>query len=197
VKAETNSCPFIITMTMRDTQTPIQTPEGMVYPLQPLATQLLVLFAALAGSIGLAAFFVWIFGVSAHLHRILVYLPCLLTFAFGFALWLSRLKLIALQGIGKGLWGAAVAMFVTRQRPTNLQELLPTRELLERMAVRAQKAASTFMHVAILLVLGWTPVALLSRLPIGLVLIVALCTMLYGHLLARLGRHGYLPFPEE
>ena len=79
------------------------------------------------------------------------------------------------------------------------RDVLPSRERLLEMLVRAQAGAS-FAPVGWLVGLGAGLAATLFTSQVsasGLFLVVVATSGAWGHLLARLGRRGWLPFPEE
>jgi hypothetical protein len=117
----------------------------------------------------------------------------------GYALWTARLQAIAFETLGRGLLRALFLLIVRRKKPESLDDVLPTREKLERMAVRGQKAASSFCLVAF-------PVAIVSGAITALldsdtgvaprVAVVVAASLLWGALLSFLARRGWLPILE-
>jgi hypothetical protein len=87
-----------------------------------------------------------------------------------------------------------------KKKPGSIEEMLPSREKVIELMVRAQKAAKTFF------ILSW-PIGIAggfltmfistsmdSTLLFALILVSAVA---FGYVLSYFGRRGYLPFPEE
>jgi len=172
------------------------TPSGTLYKPKTLGVQILFLFAAFAGG----PFAGWLMAESlgdlSHNAQGLLYGTPMAIFILGYALWSARLTVIALDVLGRGILRAFFELLVRRKRPKRLEEVLPTMEKLEEMAVRAQKAASSFLIVAI-------PVAAVSgfaitwvdsdRSALTRVAVVAAGCLVWGQVLSWLARRGYLP----
>lgn len=127
-------------------------------------------------------------------------LPGALIFFLGYAVWVARLSAIVFDTIGRSVLRALFAMIVWKRRPDSDRDVLPSRERLLEMLVRAQKAGLSFAPVGWLVGLGAGLAATLFTSQVsasGRFLFVAATSVAWGHLLARLGRRGWLPFPEE
>lgn len=115
-------------------------------------------------------------------------------------MWVARLNAIVFDSIGRSLLRALHMLIVRRRVPVSAEAVLPSKEKLLEMAVRAQKAGASFGPAS------W-PVALFSGLAAllfdstaaapALFLLVVLSCLAWGYLLARLGRRGWLPLMEE
>jgi hypothetical protein len=89
---------------------------------------------------------------------------------------------------------------VKRKKPGNLKSILPPKEKLEEMAVRAQREASSFFIVAIPVAIGAGLAALFIESPTGVWLrtcVISGSCLLWGWFLTNLGRRGYLPLPDK
>ena len=178
----------------------LDTPHGPLY--RPLGTgrQALVLVAAFFGGPAIA----WVVGAIpgdlSETARTLVYVPFVLVFFLGYAAWVARLKVIAFRGIGAPLLKALIALIVFRRKPRSVEEVLPTREKLLEMAVKAQIAGASFRRVGWLLGVGAGVIAALFESGMAgttrFALVSATC-IAWGYALAFLGRRGWLPIMEE
>jgi hypothetical protein len=178
----------------------LDTPYGRLY--RPLGhwRQILVLVAAFAGGLAVGWLVGAIPGDLSDTARSVLYVPYVAIFFLGYAAWIARLNAIAFDTLGRSLLMALFLLIVRRQRPKSVDEVLPSKEKILEMAVRAQKAGASFGPAS------W-PLALLAGFAamlfdsasgaVGLFLWVALSCLAWGYLLARLGRRGWLPFMEE
>ena len=178
----------------------LDTPHGRLY--KPLGTgrQALVLAAAFFGGPAVAWAVGAIPGDLSETARTLVYVPFVLVFFLGYAAWVARLKVIAFRGIGAPLLKALFLLVVFRRNPQSVQEVLPTRERLLEMAVKAQIAGASFRRVGWFLGIGAGVVAALFESAMAgttrFALVAATC-IAWGYALAFLGRRGWLPIMEE
>jgi hypothetical protein len=177
----------------------LDTPYGRLYrPLNPWA-QIAVLFVAFFGGPAIGWLIGHVPGDLSETARTLVYVPFVLVFFTGYALWVARLNAIAFDVLGRSFLKAFLLILLRRRKPESLHEIIPTREKLLQMAVRAQKAGGSFA------VTGW-PIGLFAGLlglflrsdfgAVPLFLLLAGSVIAWGYLLAVLGRRGFLPFME-
>lgn len=178
---------------------PKATAHGVLYAPASQGRQLLNLFGVFCLSL-LVGFVPRIaFGDLSENARTFLHVPFVLVFGFGYAGWAARLQALGMELLGRSLFKALVQIILFRRKPKSLADVLPDRDKLTQLAVRGQKAASSFLIVSI-------PIALLSglaaifikselgwflRFPVAVVPVV-----LWGWWLMRLGRRGHLPFPE-
>jgi hypothetical protein len=172
---------------------------GVLYRPKSFGVQIPVLFGAFLGGPAAGWVLVQVLGGVSENGSIFLYVSTTSIFFLGYALWATRLAALAFNAFGKQLLRALFLMIVRRQKPRSADELLPTREKLEELVVRAQKASSSFFVVSI-------PVGLISGTLARLletgsekwvqsVVVVAGC-LSWGWALSILGRRGYLPLPE-
>jgi hypothetical protein len=188
---------------MQPTEIPgpyLDTAHGRLY--RPLAhgQQIGVLIAVFFGGPALGWAVGQVPGDLSETARSALYVPYVAIFFLGYAAWTARLNAIAFDAIGRSLLKALFLLIVRRQAPKSAQDVLPSREKLLEMIVRAQKAGASFGPAS------W-PVAVLAGLaamlidsaasPLALLALVASSCLAWGYLLARLGRRGWLPFAEE
>lgn len=178
----------------------LDTPHGRLY--RPLGQweQLGVLVAVFFGGPAVGWVVGRIPGDLSETARAVVYVPYVAILFLGYAVWVARLNAIVFDSIGRSLLRALLLLIVRRRVPASAEAVLPTKEKLLEMAVRAQKAGASFGPAS------W-PVALLSGLAAllfdstaaapALFLLVVLSCLAWGYLLARLGRRGWLPLMEE
>ncbi len=177
-----------------------ETPHGVIYRPQKWPMLAISFIVAFVSGPSFGYLLSLLFGMNSDFGIIVCSGGFVLVFIFGYGLWASRLKALAFEGIGKGLMKFFWNLIIRRKIPKDLSDVLPDEDQLTRMAVRAQKAASSFAVVAI-------PVAIISSLLAAIVtadlnpfirMAVLFCACLtYGVALSLLGRRGYLPFPEE
>jgi hypothetical protein len=131
--------------------------------------------------------------------RGVLYVPPMLVFFMGYATWMARLQGLAFTTITWGLLKALFRLAVRRQKPSSVADVLPSRDDLLKMAVLGQKAGASFAPIGWLVGLPAAGVASLfdSQLSaLARFALVAFAIVAWGHVLARLGRRGWLPFPE-
>ena len=178
----------------------LDTPSGRLYrPLNEGWQILVVILACIGGPLlgGLAG---KIAGDLSETAQTFLYVPMVAVFLLGYALWVARLHTIAFDSLGKSVLKTLFLMLLRRQRPKSLEDVMPSKEKLLEMAVRAQKAGASFA------VVGW-PVGIISGLVgvlsesamgfIGLFAVFALPSIAWGYLLGFLGRRGWLPIMDE
>ena len=178
----------------------LETPYGYLYRPLGNGTQILVLFAAFIGGPAFAWVIGQVPGDLSQTARDVLFVPLVAIFFFGYGVWIARLNAIAFHGIGWGLLKALFNLIVFRRKPDSISELMPSRDKLLEMMVRAQKAGSSFAPV------GWL-VGLISGLaatlfdsamqPAKLFFLVGGSCVVWGYLLAWLGRRNWLPFMES
>jgi len=178
----------------------LDTPHGRLYRPSGNLAQIACLIAVFFGGPLLGEGIGRYLGDLSEAAQIVLYLPFVAIFFLGYAFWMARLSAIAFDGIGRSVLKALFMLIVRRKKPENLQDLFPTREKLLEMAVRAQKAAWSFLLVGI-------PVSFLAALAALLfdtatptaerVLLVGGASLFWGWLLATLGRRGILPIAED
>jgi hypothetical protein len=178
----------------------LETPYGLLYRPLPQSRQLLIVVIVFLISLAMGSVVALVPGDLSAAARVILHLPYLLVFMMGYALWVTRLSAIAFDGIGRSLLGALWRVVVHRRAPRAVEDVLPSGERLLEMVVRAQRAGSSFWPVS------W-PVAAIAALcattfesglgTLTLAALVAATTLCWGALLARAGRRGWLPLPDE
>jgi hypothetical protein len=181
------------------TEPPKETPHGLLYAPAKQGRQLLNFVGAFIASILVGFIPRLAFGELSDAARTLLHVPFVLVFAFGYAGWAARLQALGVELLGRSLFKVLLQLILFRRKPRSLADVIPDRDKFLQLAVRGQKAASSFFIASF-------PVALLSafavlfiktelgwflRIPVIVVLVV-----LWGWWLMRLGRRGHLPFPE-
>lgn len=177
----------------------LETPYGRLYPPQSQTRQIGALIAAFVASMSLGG---WVAAVPADLStaaQVGFHIPYVLVFFFGYGLWVARINALVFDTIGRSVLKALWQLIVQRKQLDAKQAVLPSREKLLEMLVKAQKGGAAFRGVS------W-PIAALA-LPLGLlcessmrgmqlVALLAATTLGWGFILGYLGRRGWLPFPE-
>jgi hypothetical protein len=178
----------------------LETPFGRLYRPLPGGWQIAVLIGAFFGGPALG----WIVGRApgdlSETARTVLHLPYMAVFFLGYSIWVARLNAIAFDCLGRSLLKTLFQLIVHRRRPRSLEEVMPSREKLLEMVVRAQRAGASFAPVGWLVGVAAGLTAALfesSMSSSGLFLMVTASCIGWSHLLARLGRRGWLPFAEE
>jgi hypothetical protein len=178
----------------------LDTPYGLLYRPRAPWQQILVLFVAFFGGPGIAWLVAGIIGDLSETATTLLYVPYVLIFFGGYALWIARLNVIAYDGIGRSLLKALFLLIVFRRKPASVEEVLPGWDKLLEMLVRAQKAGASFAVVGWPIGLGAGVGAMVfdsARDAGTLFFVVAVSCVLWAYVLAYWGRRGWLPFAEE
>ena len=182
------------------TEPPKQTPFGLLYPPATQGRQLLIF----VGMFGLSVLLGFVprlaFGEISEKARTFLHVPFVLLFAFGYAGWAARLQALGMEFLGRGIFKALVQLILFRRKPRSLVEILPDKDKLMQMAVRGQKAASSFLiaSLPIALLAAFATIFIETRLGWFLrFTVVGVPVVLWGWWLMRLGRRGHLPFPES
>jgi len=178
----------------------LETPYGTLY--RPLSDgkQLLVALAAFFGSLGMGHVVGLVPGDLSDAAKVVLHLPYILVFFVGYASWVARLSAIAFDGIGRSILKVLWNLIVHRRKPRNAEEVLPAKDKLLEMAVRAQRAGGGFWRVSwsVAVLFALLSLTFESRMPGTSLAFLVLVTVLgWGFLLGRLGGRGWLPFPEE
>ncbi|HEY7758002.1 MAG TPA: hypothetical protein VIA64_01175 [Burkholderiales bacterium] len=178
----------------------LDTPYGRLY--RPIGQwrQIAVLVAVFFGGPALGWLVGRIPGDLSESARTALYVPYILVFFFGYAAWVARLNAIAFDTIGRSLLKTLFLLIIHRRAPGSAEEVLPSKEKLLEMAVRAQKAGASFGPASWPVALVAGLIAMLFESATGAFarfLLVTLTCLAWGHFLASLGRRGRLPFMEE
>ena len=178
----------------------LETPYGYLYRPLTNGKQILVLIAVFFGGPGFGWVIAQVPGDLSQTAKDAMFVPMMAVFFMGYSLWITRLNFIAFQGIGWSLFKVLFNLLVFRRKPKSVEDVIPSRDKLLEMLVRAQKAGTSFAPA------GWL-VGLISGLiamlcdsamgPVKLFLLVGSGCLIWGYLLAWLGRRGWLPFMES
>ena len=178
----------------------LETPYGYLYRPLTDGKQIIVAIGAFVGGPA----FGWVIGqVPGDLTetaRNVLFVPMVVIFFMGYSLWIARLNAIAFQGIGWGLLKTLFMLIVFRRKPKSIEDVMPSRDKLLEMMVRAQKAGASFAPVGWLVGLVSGLIAMLfdsAMSPGKLFLLVGGGCLIWGYLLAWLGRRSWLPFMES
>jgi hypothetical protein len=178
----------------------LETPHGRLYPPQSMGRQIAVFVLAFFAGPALGWLIAELPADLSEAARTMLQIPFVLIYLAGYALWVARLHALAFELIGWSLFRALFTLLVHRRKPQSLADVMPTREKLLQLMVRAQQAAAAFatVSVPIGLVAGAAATLFDSRLGAAALFTLAAASCIgWGYLLAWLGRHGWLPFAEE
>lgn len=184
------------------TDTPFETaktPYGMLYEPRGGAVQFCTLGLGFFGGpiVGMAVGSM--LGGLSEMAELLLFLPFVAIFFLGYALWVGRLNLLAFDTVGRSAFRALFSLLVMRQQPRHAEAFLPDEGRILELAVKGQKAAWSFLAVAVFIALGSIGVAIAIEAEMNAgqrVLTVGGACLLWGYCLGWLGRHGYLPIGD-
>jgi hypothetical protein len=178
---------------------PKQTPSGPLYPPATQGRQILNLVGAFGASLLMGFIPRLVFGEISENAKTFLHTPFVLVFGLGYAGWAARLHALGMEFLGRGIFKALVQIILFRRKPRSLAEVLPDKDKLMQLAVRGQKAASSFLIVSIPVTLLAAFAALFVKAELNWflrILVISAPVVLWGWWLMRLGRRGHLPFPE-
>lgn len=178
----------------------IDTPYGYLYYPPPQGKQILFLVASFLSAIILGLLIGSILGDLSSFATGVICFVFLLVFFLGYGLWISLVSALVFSSIKWPLIKIISKFFLRKEKTRSLNELLPEREKIIELLVRAQKYSKTFF------ILSW-PIGFVGGLltllmqtstsPVILYLLIISGSAIYGFLLSYFGRRGYLLFPEE
>jgi hypothetical protein len=177
----------------------LETPHGRLYRPQSQSKQILVLIAAFVASMSLGGWVAAIPGDLSTAAQVVFHIPYVLVFFLGYGLWVARINAIVFDTIGRSVLKALWQLIVHRKQPDARETILPSKEKLLEMLVKAQKGGASFRSIS----WGVAPLGVLvgllceSAMPeMQLVILLVVTVLVWGYLLGFLGRRGWLPFPE-
>jgi hypothetical protein len=177
----------------------LETPHGRLYRPQSQSKQILVLIAAFVASMSLGGWVAAIPGDLSTAAQVAFHIPYVLVFFLGYGLWVARINAIVFDTIGRSVLKALWLLIVHRKQPDARETILPSKEKLLEMLVKAQKGGASFRSIS----WGVAPLGVLvgllceSAMPeMQLVILLVVTVLVWGYLLGFLGRRGWLPFPE-
>lgn len=177
----------------------LETPHGRLYRPQSQSKQILVLIAAFVASMSLGGWVAAIPGDLSTAAQVAFHIPYVLVFFLGYGLWVARINAIVFDTIGRSVLKALWQLIVHRKQPDARETILPSKEKLLEMLVKAQKGGASFRSIS----WGVAPLGVLvgllceSAMPeMQLVILLVVTVLAWGYLLGFLGRRGWLPFPE-
>lgn len=131
--------------------------------------------------------------------QVAFHIPYVLVFFLGYGLWVARINAIVFDTIGRSVLKALWLLIVHRKQPDARETILPSKEKLLEMLVKAQKGGASFRSIS----WGVAPLGVLvgllceSAMPeMQLVILLVVTVLAWGYVLGFLGRRGWLPFPE-
>lgn len=177
----------------------METPYGWLYRPQSQTTQIVALIAAFLVSMSLGSWVAAIPGDLSTAGLVAFHVPYVLVFFLSYGLWLARINAIVFDAFGRSVLKVLWQLIVHRKQPDSMEAVLPSRDKLLELLVKAQKGGASFRGIS------W-PMAALSMLigllcesatpAMQLVTLLTATTLAWGFSLGFLGRRGWLPFPE-
>lgn len=181
-------------------------PEGLATPLGHLylppkqGIQILSLVTSFFGALLLGWIVSSIPGDLSDFARGVICLTYLQVFILGYAAWISWLNVIVLGCIKWPMMKILFKYFIRKEKAESAYDLLPSREKVLEIMVRAQKATKTFSVMSWPIgIAGWFASLFFSTSTNKALLFILVLagSVLFGYVLSRFGRRGYFPFPEE
>lgn len=178
----------------------LATPKGHLYYPPTQGKQVLFVIAAFFTAIFLGFIVSSIPGDLSNFATGVICFVFLLVFFLGYGLWVGLVSALLFSSVKWPLFKIIGRVLIRKEKPASLNELLPEREKLIEMMVKAQKYSRIFF------ILSW-PIGFAGGLAtmfmksssssVLLFIIVMIFAVLYGYALSYFGRRGYLPLPEE
>ena len=178
----------------------LETPHGRLYRPQTQIKQILALIAAFVASMSIGGWVAALPGDLSTAAQVAFHIPYVLVFFLGYGLWLARINAIVFDAIGRSVLKALWQLIVHRKQPDPKHTVLPSKDKLLEMLVKAQRGAASFRVIGwavapLGLVLGILCESAMSKMQMVILLVGTV--LAWGYLLGFLGRRGWLPFPEE
>ena len=178
----------------------IGTPKGYLYHPPGQGRQVLFLVGAFFTAIFLGWLVSSIPGDLSEIAMGAIYFIFLLVFFLGYGLWVSLVSALLFSSIKWPLIKIIAKFFIRKEKPASMNELLPEREKIIELLVRAQKYSRTFYILSWPIgIFGGFATLFMKTLTSSafLFFLVLMCAVIYGYALSYFGRRGYLPLPEE
>jgi len=178
----------------------VATPKGHLYLPPNPGKQVLFIIVAFFSAILLGFIVSSIPGDLSNFATGVICFVYLLVFFLGYGLWIGLVSALLFSSVKWPLFKIFAIVFIRKEKLDSLSELLPEREKLIELMVRAQKYSKTFF------ILSWpigfagglaTMFMKTSSSSVFLFIVVTVLAVLYGYALSYFGRRGYLPLPEE
>ena len=178
----------------------IDTAYGHLYPLPKLSMQILFVVVSFLTAILLGLTISIIPGDLSELAKGVIYFIYLLVFILGYSSWVSLLGMLAFSSIKIPMMKMIFRYFVHKEKPVSVEEILPSREKITELLVRAQKSARIFFILSWPIGIVGGIVSLFMNTSINSLIffvIILITAVIFGYALFYFGRRGYFPFPEE
>jgi hypothetical protein len=178
----------------------IETTYGHLYPLPKLSMQILFVVASFLTAILLGLTISIIPGDLSEMAKGVIYFIYLLVFILGYSSWVGLLGVLAFSSIKMPMMKMIFRYFVHKEKPASVEEILPSREKMTELLVRAQKSARIFFILSWPIGIVGGIVSLFMNTSINSTIffvIILITAVIFGYVLFYFGRRGYLPFPEE
>ena len=178
----------------------IDTTYGHLYPLPKLSMQILFVVVSFLTAILLGLTISIIPGDLSELAKGVIYFIYLLVFILGYSSWVSLLGMLAFSSIKMPMMKMIFRYFVHKEKPASVEEILPSREKITELLVRAQKSARIFFILSWPIGIVGGIVSLFMNTSINSLIffvIILITAVIFGYVLFYFGRRGYFPFPEE
>lgn len=177
----------------------LETPYGRLYRPQSQSKQIFALIAAFVASMSLGGWVAAIPGDLSTAAQVAFHIPYVLVFFLGYGLWVARINAIVFDTMGRSVLKVLWQLIVHRKQPDDTKGILPSKEKVLEMLVKAQKAGASFRGISWAVAPLGMVLGLLceSAMPeMHLVTLLVATVLAWGYLLGYVGRRGWLPFPE-
>jgi len=178
----------------------VAAPKGHLYNPPTQGKQVLFLITAFFTAIFLGFLVSSIPGDLSTFATGVICFVFLLVFFLGYGLWVGLVSALLFSSVKWPLIKIIAKFFFRKEKPASLNELLPEREKLIELMVRAQKYSRTFFILSwpIGIAGGFATLFMKTTMNSALLfMLVFISSVIYGHTLSYFGRRGYLPLPEE
>jgi len=178
----------------------VAAPKGHLYNPPTQGKQILFLITAFFTAIFLGFLVSSIPGDLSTFATGVICFVFLLVFFLGYGLWVGLVSALLFSSVKWPLIKIIAKVFIRKEKPASMKGLLPEREKLIELMVRAQKYSRTFLVLSwpIGIAGGFATLFMKTTMSSALLfMLVFISSVIYGHTLSYFGRRGYLPLPEE
>ena len=178
----------------------IETPSGFLYHPPRLSKQIFFLIISFFTAIFLGWIISSIPGDLSEFGKGIIYFIYFLILMIGYSVWAGILSALIFKSIKIPLIKLVFNYFIRKEKSVPLSRILPEREKVIGLMVRAQKTTKVFFIFSWIIGIpgGIAAAFFTSSMSSILIFILVLASSIaYGYFLFYFGRRGYIPFPDD